>query len=413
MKRILLILLIAAMILPFSLPAAAAGAGYTVSMSADQSVSVGGSVSIPVNVGHTGGVSAFNAVDMTFSYDPAVLELTSATLQGFTVIPGSGTVRVIGYGQDRRVGSPAFTLTFRAASSGTAAVEVTSARVDISNHAISNDAPEASILDPETKIIVGGYPVTLPDGFIGNATAVPGRDYTFAQPADGREYYVFAKVGTNGLFVKDNGNGTFTVAGAGITGPLVITAYKKVPGSGGNNGGSNGGGRPGGGNGGTGGNGTAQTQADFDNLWVTRYVELDGSTVFLVAVAGNPGRNLIYAFDGEPMYYTEKYTSPAAVMGQKVYLTLVIVRQSETLLQSEAAARISAVGAERTTVLYGYDVNGSGEADLSDAKLAYDIYNGMYWSFDELPIMRFLNADINLDGMVNVEDAAAIVAHVN
>ncbi len=412
MKRLIPFLLIAVLLLPFSLPAAAAGEGYTVSMSADQSVSVGGSVSVPVTVGHTGGVSAFNAVDMTFSYDAGLLELTSATLQGFTVIPGSGTVRVIGYGQDRRVGSPAFTLTFRAVGSGTAAVGVTSARVDISNHAISNDAPEASILDPETIITVGGYPVTLPDGFIGNATAVPGEDYSFSQPNNGREYYIFARVNGKSVTVKDSGGGKYTVEGKDVSGPITITAYLKADtggnGNSGRPGNNQGGGANGGNNGGANGGG-----ADFDGLWVTRYVELDGSTVFLVAVAGNPGRNLIYAFDGEPMYYTEKYTSPAAVMGQKVYLTLVIVRQGETLLQSEAAARISAVGAERTTVLYGYDVNGSGEADLSDAKLAYDIYNGMYWSFDELPIMRFLNADINLDGMVNVEDAAAIVAHVN
>ena len=77
------------------------------------------------------------------------------------------------------------------------------------------------------------------------------------------------------------------------------------------------------------------------------------------------------------------------------------------------ASRISAVGAEKTTLLYGYDVNGSGKTDISDAKMIYDAYNGVYWGFDELPIQRFLSADINLDGMVNVKDAAAIVAHVN
>ena len=399
MKRLFSILLATALMFAFLIPVSAADSGYTVKMSADQSASTGGSVSIPVIIGSSNGASTFNAVDMSFSYDTRFLKLTSTSISGFTVRQGNGTVRIIGYGRDRSVGSTAFTLTFQVLKAGTTVVFADSVKVDASNHAISNNAPNASILDAETVIIIGGYPVTLPDGFTGKNTATPGEDYTFSQPKNGKSYTILVRV--NGAIIKytDNGNGTYTIPGQYITGPVVITAYAKTaPGNTP---------RP------NPGPGNKDAEVNLDGLWVTPYVELNGSTVFLIAVAGDPGKDLIYAFDDEPMYYTEKYTSPTAVIGEKVYITLVKVASGKAILQSEVASRISAVGAEKTTLLYGYDVNGSGKTDISDAKMICDAYNGVYWGFDELPIQRFLSADINLDGMVNVKDAAAIVAHVN
>ena len=397
MRRLFSILIITALMLSLLIPASAADSGYTVKMSTDQSVSLGGTVSIPVTVGSSGDTSVYNAVDMTFSYDTSILKLTSTTISGFTVIQDGRTVRVLGYGQDRSVGSTSFTLVFQAIGSGVTLVTINQARVDASNHAISSDAPLASILDTETVVSVSGYPVTLPDGFSGASTATPGKDYTFSKPNNGKDYYIIAKVNGVQVSCKDNGNGTYTIAGKDVNGPIIITAYIKTkpgptptpkPGKGG-------------------------TDVKVDGLWAKPYVELNGRTVFLIAAAGNPGKNKTYAFDGEPMYYTEKYTSPTAAIGEKVYVYLTILEQGQALEESEVASRITVVSAEKTTLLYGFDVNDSGKSDISDAKMIYDAYNGVYWGFDELPIQRFLSADINLDGMVNVKDAAAIVAHVN
>ena len=62
-----------------------------------------------------------------------------------------------------------------------------------------------------------------------------------------------------------------------------------------------------------------------------------------------------------------------------------------------------------TSVLaFTEDVNASGKADLTDAVLVYDMYKGSFGDFSELSVDRFLNGDINLDGRINVADAAAL-----
>ena len=39
----------------------------------------------------------------------------------------------------------------------------------------------------------------------------------------------------------------------------------------------------------------------------------------------------------------------------------------------------------------------------------YNVYNAMYWDFDDLPMASFLEADTNQDGVVNIKDADVVV----
>lgn len=499
--------------------------GYTVTMPADQSVVANETVSIPVTVGHTTDVTTYNAFDMTFTYDASILELTSTQIEGLTVTAGNGTVRVQGYGADRAVGTAPFTLTFKAVGAGETNVTVTSAKVDIAANAVSEDAPEAVLLDDTTVVTVSGYPVTLPDGFTGDSIAAPGEDYTFTEPEDYYDYDVTVTVDGEEVEVTDNGDGTYTIPGEDVTGEIVVTAEK------------------------TGktfnvtlgedmtGNTTAQYMTDYTatltaedgytydvsitiggktytgysvsegvytipgaditgeivftvvkteipkaeftvtfegsgagdatgeatvtegsdytftvnkadgytyeitavmgddkqeveitetdgtytiagvtgnliitvektaelNVEVSSYVELDGKTVFLVTVTGTLDEGKAFAYDGTAMFYSETY---------EAWCCLVIVEEGESFTADDAKAKVVATETSYITLSATSDANMSGVVDINDAQLVYDIYNGKYEDFSVVVMQKFLNADVNGDKVVNVTDAAAVVAAI-
>lgn len=390
------------------LPASAAGE-YTVSIPAEEKISSGGTVSIPVTI--SGG--SYNAVDMRVTYDPAKLEYASSTLPADKITVSQGIIRVCFYGAAKNGGSTAFSLTFQLPTGTTEAsvvkIVASDAYVDNSAHALGNDAPIATVTNGKTEIIVDGYSVTLPSGFKGSATAYPGKDYTFSKPAGSTEYNVTAKINGKEIPCKKNDGGTYTIAGSDITGPIVVTAKRSIvtPGNGGNNNHF----VPG-----TGGTTSTKTPgtvtgstASYKQLWVQPYVELDNTTVFLIAVSGSPKSGQTYAYDGDPMFYTEKYRSSGAAFGENVYLYLQIVKSGEALLEADAAKKITEVKGTSPTIDVDLDMDGSGEINEKDAKLVYNVYNVMFWDFDDLPMASFLEADTNRDGIVNVKDSDVVV----
>lgn len=388
------------------LPASASG--YTVSIPVEEKIANGGTVSIPVTI--SGG--SYNTVDMQFSFDSKKLTYASSSLPaGNITVSQQGTIRVRLYGKSQSAGSVAFSLTFQLLSgvSETSEVNISSAKVDNSNHALSGNAPNAKIANETAKITVEGYNVTLPSGFTGEKTAYPGQDYTFSKPSGSKEYTVFATVNGKTVTCKKNGDGTYTIEAKYITGPIVITARESLvtPGTGGNNNHF----VPG--SGGTTGSTTAGTtvtsKAGYKQLWVQPYVELDNATVFLIAVSGTPKSGQTYAYNGDPMYFTEKYRSSGAVFGEDVYLYLQIVKGGEPLLETDVAGRITAVKGISPAIGTDMDMDGSGKVDTKDAKLVYNVYNAMYWDFDDLPMASFLEADTNQDGVVNIKDADVVM----
>ena len=200
--------------------------GYAVSASEDKTVAVGENAEVKVAVSNSGSaVTAYNAYDLTMTYDTDKLTYVSCTAadENAVVTEDAGTIRVIGFGDEKNLDTPAATLNFTAKGTGEAEVKITSAKVDIGSQAVGSDAPAAFLLDDTTVIKVTGYTVTLGEGLSGASTVAPGADYTFtATDAGNYDYVISATMGGETVTPKNNGNGTYTVSG--VTGNLVINA---------------------------------------------------------------------------------------------------------------------------------------------------------------------------------------------
>ena len=213
--------------IPVETPAAK---GYTVSLGADKQVASGQIVEIPVTIGNNDGKTTYNAYDMTFSFDPAILKLNmeATSTEGYRVIPGNGTVRIVRYGKAAELGD-ALTLSFVAAGQGKSDVKVTKACVDTNANAIEFDAPAAAILDDTAVITVSGYTVSLPDGFTrtdaeGSVIAAGGT-LTFKPVDPNYNYTVTVTVGGGeATTVSPDEDGTYTVPN--VNGNVVVKSEK-------------------------------------------------------------------------------------------------------------------------------------------------------------------------------------------
>ena len=201
--------------------------GYAVSASEDKTVTVGESAEVKINVSNSDSIiTTYNAYDLTLTYDTDKLTYNSCTAADALAVVKEdvpGTIRVIGFGDDKNLDTPAATLSFTAKGTGEAEVKITSAKVDIGSQAVGSDAPAAFLLDDTTVIKVTGYTVTLGEGLSGESTVAPGADYTFtAIDADNYDYVISATMGGEATAANDNGDGTYTIPG--VTGNLVINA---------------------------------------------------------------------------------------------------------------------------------------------------------------------------------------------
>lgn len=202
--------------------------GYSVAASGDAGINVGEDTTVALNVTHKDG-NAYNAYYFEVSYDTSVLAYKSADVKDVVVDETAGTLKIAGYGANKDSGTAAATLTFTGKAVGAGKVTITKANVDAKANANAQDAPAANIDETTAAatITVGGYSVTLPEGFSGAASAAAGTDYTFKATGDDYGCYdVTATMGGETTTVTNNGDGSFTIQN--VTGEIVVTATPKT-----------------------------------------------------------------------------------------------------------------------------------------------------------------------------------------
>lgn len=509
-------------------------ASYKVDLqAAPTELKVGETAAVKVQI-DSDNVDVYNAVDVILNYDKEKLALETTEIAGYTVTNNeeAGTVRVTGYGGDKQIGD-AFTLNFKAQQAGKADVKFTSAKVDAANGAISADAPEAAKVTEKVTLTIGGYQVTLPDDFSGDATTTPGEDYTFNANNTHYDYDVVAKIGDTQLTVTDNGDGSYTISKEQINGNITVTATKTakqydvtVTGNGAADvtaaakatygtdytytltqdsnyaytvkitaGGTEitselqegtanqykiagdkitgpveinvtkeqtagtitfEGEGAGDVVGGTSQNAplhkdftfTITKAADFvyavtavkgentvnvkdngDGTYTIAAADIDGANI-MVNVAKNPVKTAevyqyvklngkvmylvvandssltegkVLTYDGSAMYWSKKYDG---------YCWLVISDEAEPEMKEEAVTHLGSAEGTKTEIDYAGDVNKTGQIDINDAQLVYDMYKAAYDNFDTVSVERFLRADMNGSKNLTVEDAVAVVSEI-
>ena len=496
--------------------------GYSVAASGDAGINVGEEATVALNVTHKEG-NAYNAYYFEVSYNKDVLTYKSADVKDVVVDETTGTLKIAGYGANKDSGTAAATLTFTGKAVGAGKVTITKANVDAKANANAQDAPAANIDEATATatITVGGYSVTLPEGFSGAASAAAGTDYTFKANGDDYGCYdVTATMGGETTTVTNNGDGSFTIKN--VTGEIVVTATPKtytvtVTGTGAGDVSENAATATyktdytfkltkadgynytvtvtAGGNtvtatattegvytisgadikgeliitvekaaiviptttititgdtddvqGGliltakngedttfkinkkdgytytvkagdteltVGADGTVtipgslltgapltvtvtKTAVNPYSVEVYEYVKLDGQSIWLVVAKSDS----VLAYGADTMFTSEKYGG---------YCWLVISAENADTVKTEAIAAVKAGSGTAAAVVYTGDVNGTGNIDVNDAQLVYNIYNTEYTSFDALSRAKFLAADVNGDHTVTVLDAAAVV----
>ncbi len=140
---------------------------------------------------------------------------------------------------------------------------------------------------------------------------------------------------------------------------------------------------------------TAKQTAEVN---VYEYVKLNGKNIYLVTASGTVADGKVMAYDGSAMFWSEKY---------KAYAYLVI--SNTELTKAEAAKKVTQASATKTSIAYDGDVNLTGTIDVNDAQLVWNMYNAKYTDFNTVSMRKFLEADLNGDHKLTTADAAAVI----
>ena len=129
----------------------------------------------------------------------------------------------------------------------------------------------------------------------------------------------------------------------------------------------------------------------------TEYLALDGSAMQLVVLRNKFAEGKAYTYNGREMFWSDKYDA---------YVLLNIIPGAGDDV-------FDIVDREAKTVDYSGDVNMTGNVDMNDAQLIYNMYNVHYNGFTyNVTMEKFLRADVNGDMKIDVLDAAMIVSAV-
>lgn len=158
---------------------------------------------------------------------------------------------------------------------------------------------------------------------------------------------------------------------------------------------------------------------------VTEYVQLDGTKMWLVKVGNASVKVDLEAGETDRVYtYTESAEKGAKNLfwsnQYNAYCYLVVSDQTNIdTLKSDILSKLSVADGTVTSISYNGNVNltkdASGEAviDVNDAQLVWNMYSVVYNSIsDSVTVEKFLEADMDGNGYLNVNDAALVVAEI-
>lgn len=234
-----------------------------------------------------------------------------------------------------------------------------------------------------TTITFSGIEEDEIDGGKLTMAAEIGKDFTFKLiKKEGFDYTV--KVGETELTESEETEGQFTIPAAQVVKGGVTVTVEKVD----------------------------NTTATID---VAEYINLDGKTMFLITAKWGD-KVLAYGEEGT-MFWSDKYTVTGETEAGAYCWLVVSTDEMNTvdLVKANAEDKIveAAEGATATAVKYNYDINGTTKVDVNDAQLAYDMYNASYMEFtDNLPMLKFLEADMETDSKLDTKDVAAIISYI-
>ena len=197
-------------------------------------------------------------------------------------------------------------------------------------------------------------------------TAEVGKDFAFTLLKN-EDYTYTVKVGDTELFAE---NGVYTIPAALMTEEDVIVNITK-------------------------------TKIKNLTLEVTDYFNLDGQTMFLITAKWDDN---VLAYNDQTMYWSEEYDA---------YCWLVVSNGTKDDILAAAEDAIDETANSAVSIAYDRDVNRTGKVDVNDAQLVYDMYNASYMDFtSELPMRKFLEADLNGSKNLDTQDVAFIINSV-
>lgn len=199
--------------------------------------------------------------------------------------------------------------------------------------------------------------------------ATNGVDFTFTITKDDAYEYTVS-IGQDVLTAEETGE--YKIAGSRLTGSALTVTVEK-------------------------------TVKETLTVNAAEYIKLSQKTIWLITASGSVSDGKVLAYDGEAMFWSSKY---------EAYCWLLVSDQTLEHVKTAAAEKITEAAAQSVQLKYDMDVNQTGQMDVNDAQLTYDLYNAKYTDFETVSMLKFLEADVNGDKTVSTLDAAAIVAEI-
>ena len=145
----------------------------------------------------------------------------------------------------------------------------------------------------------------------------------------------------------------------------------------------------------------AQITNSQGELESKNYVTLNGTNMWLIQLPNHVENTTtaVYKYKGEKMYWSADH---------KNYVLAVISDTAPVITADQFT--LEEITATPTVASNNWDVNKTGVLDVNDAQLIWNMYSNEYQGFsDEVTVEKFLLADANHDGVLDLEDAAVII----